>query len=465
MQFTSYSFILFMLLFVAAWKHLGRWRIQLLNVASLIFYGAWNPYYIILLVFSSLIDYYGSLALVRWRHADRLILALALGGNLSILIFFKYFLFLQTLTCDTLSLFSIVCQPTATSFLLPVGISFYTFQSMAYTIDVYRRELEPSRNLSEYFCYISFFPQLVAGPIERATHLLPQIRQFASNTPIPLEWRESGSLILRGLFKKMVIANNLAAYVDPVFTNMSQYSLTTILLATLFFSIQIYGDFSGYSDIAKGLARMIGVRLMDNFNYPYSATSMREFWHRWHISLSLWLRDYLYVALGGNRHGKWRTLSNLMATMTLGGIWHGASYNFLLWGFYHGLLLSFERLEWRLLPKQTPVAIRWVSTMLLVGFGWFLFRLESIADLGVLAWKLRTITWVEGINQPPDLVMCFAFAFYVLVMTWELKVLKRRLMPLHENNPLWRGALVFGLLGIYHLTAPSMDRMFIYFQF
>ncbi|MBF0440169.1 MAG: MBOAT family protein [Magnetococcales bacterium] len=466
MQFTSYSFLIFMTLFLLAWNRVPRWRITLVNGASLLFYGAWNPYYLLLMIGSAMIDYYGALAIARYRQQGGRLLALALTGNLGILIFFKYFYFLNTLWCDLATLLNAGCQPITSSFLLPVGISFYTFQSMAYSIDVYRREMEPSRNIHEYFCYISFFPQLVAGPIERASHLIPQIQKFARSEKIPLEWRESGSLILRGLLKKVVVADNLAVFSDPVFADMNGYSLTTIMIATFFFSIQIYCDFSGYTDIARGLARMIGVRLMENFNHPYSATSMRDFWRRWHISLSTWLRDYLYVALGGSRFGTLRTLSSLMATMLLGGIWHGASYNFLLWGGYHGLLLSFERLGFRLLPFRWPVTLRWLTTLIYIGFGWFLFRIESIDDLGVLAWKIRTLLWGGGFTLVPNLLTLFALFFFLSISLWEKKIRHgKRIMPLAEMGRKQQLALLAGIACIYYFTAPAMDRMFIYFQF
>ncbi|MBF0447795.1 MAG: MBOAT family protein [Magnetococcales bacterium] len=438
---------------------------MLINLFSLIFYGAWNPFYLLLIFYSAAIDYYCALAIQNRRHQAGLFLLLSLVSNLTLLAFFKYFNFFSTALCDFSNLFNVPCQPQEIHLLLPIGISFYTFQTMAYTIDVYRKQLVATSNFNEYFCYVSFFPQLIAGPIERASHLLPQIRKIGSGEQTDGDWRLGGSLIIRGLIKKVVVADNLALFVDPVFASMESYDLLTIALATFFFAIQIYCDFSGYTDIARGLASAIGIRLMENFNYPYIAVNIRDFWRRWHISLSTWLRDYLYISMGGNQYGLRRTTLYLMITMLLGGLWHGASYNFILWGAYHGVLLTLNREGLIRLPFVLPNGLRWAGTMVLVLFGWFLFRLENIGDLTVLAWKIRTILWGGGITMIPSLLTLFAALFFIGITLWELKPTHGRIMPLMDRPVFGKPVLLGAIAALYYLAAPGMDRVFIYFQF
>ena len=315
-------------------------------------------------------------------------LLVSIGSNLGILGMFKYFNFFVTSAAALAESVGIPWNPVLWDIVLPVGISFYTFQTLSYTIDVYRGSIAPCKRLKDFALYVAFFPQLVAGPIERGTRLLPQIAR-----PRRLSWDqtvEGGWLILWGFFKKLVIADNLAGFVDSVYAGDAE-SGADVVIATYAFAYQIYCDFSGYSDIARGLSKLMGFELMKNFDSPYLSTSPSEFWQRWHISLSTWLRDYLYISLGGNRGGSWVTWRNLMVTMLLGGLWHGAAWNFVLWGLYQGAILVLYRvLEQtdsalgRFLNSSfhLPIAIRRVVMFHLICVGWFLFRIDNVA-LGV----------------------------------------------------------------------------------
>jgi len=324
----------FLLLYWLVRNHL-RARNILIVVASYLFYGWWDYRFLGLILFSSLLDYFVGLGIARQNDARRrkLWLTASIAANLGILGFFKYFDFFVTSFGTLLQKIGVPFQTSTLGIILPVGISFYTFQAMSYTIDVYRGNIPACRNVINFLAFVSFFPQLVAGPIERASHLLPQFERTLSITRPMLE--EGIWLIIWGMFKKVVIADNLDALVRMAFQNPS-YSGPVVVLGTIAFGFQIYCDFSGYSDIARGTARVLGFDIMVNFNLPYFASNIREFWQRWHISLSTWLRDYLYISLGGNRRGEIRTYVNLFLTMLLGGLWHGAAWNFVLWGAWHG---------------------------------------------------------------------------------------------------------------------------------
>lgn len=465
MLFTSYTFLIFITIFFLVWGRFRHHRVELINVFSLVFYSAWNPLYLLLIIYSAVIDFYCSLAIHKKRHHAKRFLWISVISNLSLLAFFKYFNFFNESLCDISNLLSLECQIVDFQLLLPIGISFYTFQTMAYTIDVYRKQLVPTAEFKNYFCYVSFFPQLIAGPIERAGHLLPQIERIDAGTDHGGDWREGGSLIIRGFIKKVVISNHLAIYVDPVFANMDAYSLLTIVIATLFFTIQIYCDFSGYTDIARGLAISIGIRLMENFNYPYSALSIRDFWRRWHISLSTWLRDYLYISLGGNRNGRRGTMFNLLVTMLLGGLWHGASYTFVIWGCYHGVLLTINQNSTLLKRLQIRPLFSWLGTFGLVLFGWFLFRIEKLEDISLLLWRIRTVHWGHGVDLMPNLVTIMVFFVFVTITLTEQFWLKNRIMPLTRQSRLEKAGILVGAASFYYLFAPPMDRVFIYFQF
>ncbi|MHB1307570.1 MAG: MBOAT family O-acyltransferase [Limisphaerales bacterium] len=382
MLFNSDVFLQFFAAFLLLY-HFVRHRLAARNwlivIASYVFYGWWDSRFLVLLLASSLLDYTVGLRLSRAddeRHR-RHWLWLSLAGNLGLLGAFKYCGFFVDSAAMLLESIGFRASLPVLHIVLPVGISFYTFQTMSYTLDVYRRELAPTKSLVNFLAYVSFFPQLVAGPIERASHLLPQFEQTRFITRTMLA--EGLWLIVWGLFKKVVIADNLAPLVDLAYQTPIQ-SGPLVALGTIAFAFQIYGDFSGYSDIARGLARWLGFDLRWNFNLPYAARNLREFWQRWHISLSTWLRDYLYISLGGNRRGPARIRFNLLLTFLLGGLWHGAAWHFVLWGAWHGMGLLALR-GWSRRHPRTPLHpfIGWLLTMVFVGYGWLLFRAESLA--------------------------------------------------------------------------------------
>ncbi len=350
MLFNSIEFLLFLPVVVLLYYALPhRYRWGLLLAASYYFYAAWKLEYLVLIIASTLIDYYAGLRMGAEEHQRkrRKFLYLSLAGNLGMLLGFKYFNFFSDSVRVALEQFNIFADTPHLEFLLPVGISFYTFQSMSYTIDLYRGERDVERHLGIFALYVAFFPQLVAGPIERSTHLLPQFRER-----VTFDYGRTTSglrLILWGFFKKIVIADQLALFVQQVYGSPGEWSGPAVLLASYFFAFQIFCDFSAYTDIARGSARIMGFDLMENFNRPYFSRSIREFWARWHISLSTWFRDYLYIPLGGNRVVKWRWYYNLMVVFVVSGLWHGANWTFVAWGFLHGayLVLGIVTQDWR----------------------------------------------------------------------------------------------------------------------
>jgi len=385
MLFNSFHFVVFFLLVLALNQALRRWPTAqklMLLAASYYFYGQWSWIYLGLILWSTLLDYAIGLGLVRVSHPRRL-LWLSLATNLGLLAFFKYANFLIANWNGVATAVAPTWQLTPLDVLLPVGISFYTFQSLSYVIDVYRGTSRPRRNLLDYALFVAFFPQLEAGPIVRDYEFFSELdgdrRVDAARV------QEALVLIAFGFVKKMVFADNLARFADPVFDAPAQHGFWDVLLAVYAFAFQIYGDFSGYTDIAIGCALLLGFRYPQNFNYPYVAQTLQDFWRRWHMSLSRWLRDYLYISLGGNRHGPMRTYIALMLTMLLGGLWHGASWNFVLWGGVHGAWLALERgllqrsALWR--SESAPArALRWFVTFQVVCLAWVFFRSKTLAD-------------------------------------------------------------------------------------
>ncbi|MBL9093597.1 MAG: MBOAT family protein [Planctomycetaceae bacterium] len=345
MLFHSLTFALFFAPVFALYCALDQRRQNaLLLAASLYFYGAWDVRFLGLLIASASIDYIAALRMAATcdMRLRRRWLRLSLAGNFGILGFFKYCNFFVGSFQELLGSVGFATNSWAPSIVLPVGISFYTFQAVSYAVDVYRGELQPIRRYGDYLLFVTFFPQLVAGPIERAGRLIPQILG-----PRRMTWDGwcSGSLLLLiGLFKKMAVADMVAPYADRIFESHRSLSAATLWFGLYCFALQIYADFSGYSDMARGLARILGFELVENFRQPYFAANITDFWRRWHVSLSEWLRDYVYIPLGGNRGGKIATYRNLLATMLLGGFWHGASWNFVAWGGFHGLMLALHKL-------------------------------------------------------------------------------------------------------------------------
>ena len=341
MYFNSIDFAIFLpIVFLLYWfvtqKNL-KLQNALIVVASYVFYGWWDWRFLSLIVFSSLVDYSIGLALKKEEQQSKrkLLLWTSIGVNLGFLGFFKYYNFFVDNFVSAFSFFGQPIQPNTLDIILPVGISFYTFQTLSYTIDVYKRKLEPTSNLISFLAFVSFFPQLVAGPIERATHLLPQ---FYKKRVFHYSLAVNGCRqILWGLFKKIVIADNCAEYANLIFNNSSDYSGSTLFMGALFFTFQIYGDFSGYSDIAIGTSRLFGFDLKQNFAFPYFSRDIAEFWRRWHISLSTWFRDYLYIPLGGSQGGTLMKVRNTFIIFLVSGFWHGANWTFIAWGFLNAL--------------------------------------------------------------------------------------------------------------------------------
>ncbi|MFH1812073.1 MAG: MBOAT family O-acyltransferase [Pseudomonadota bacterium] len=392
MLFNSLDYVVFLPVVVALYfllPHRVRWVFLL--AASYYFYMCWKAEYLVLIVVSTAIDYVAARGIAASsRHSRRrLWLALSLFSNLSILFGFKYFNFISAETRDLLALFNIFVDAPVFQSLLPVGISFYTFQTLSYTIDVYRGTQEVERHPGLFALYVAFFPQLVAGPIERSSRLLPQFRE---RHRFNFDRLVSGlTLIVWGFFKKLVVADRLALVADAVYGHPAIYQGGAIALGTLCFAYQIYCDFSGYTDIARGTARVLGIELMENFKRPYCARSISEFWHRWHISLSSWFRDYVYIPLGGNRKGSLSHHRNLAVVFVVSGLWHGANWTFVVWGALHYLYMAIERalvpLRERVQRVLPPIAGRWVVPWIQLGvtfcatsLAWVFFRSRSLAE-------------------------------------------------------------------------------------
>ena len=408
MLFNSFQFLLF---FVVVWLLLmvtrGTPRKIILLVASYYFYMCWSTRYIFVIWAITLIDYVAGLQIEKAEQPNRrrLYLGVSLFCNLGLLFVFKYLNFFTSSIRTASHLFGLQYDPALLAILLPVGLSFHTFQAMSYTIEVYRRRVPAEKNLLEYALYVAFFPQMVAGPIERPYELLPQ---FHREPRVTLEGVRAGMVqALWGLFKKMVIADNVADFVRLIYDTPRHYNGAALVLATLLFSIQIYCDFSGYTDIALGLARMMGYELRINFMQPYFSRSVGEFWRRWHISLSTWFRDYVYIPLGGNRVTLPRHYGNLMITFVISGLWHGANWTFVVWGFLHGLYLIVaqttapfaaqlaQRLGLRRVPRLV-VFFKTVVTFSLVTFAWIFFRANNVGD----AWFVATHLFPLGRLDP-----------------------------------------------------------------
>ncbi|WP_167619038.1 MBOAT family O-acyltransferase [Maribellus sediminis] len=386
---TSIFFIFLLITFVFYWfsaKYNNKLSKSVLLTASYIFYGWWDWRFLILIVISSLTDFVIGKYLFRSpkKSTRKLLLAASLLVNIGILFFFKYFNFFID-SFQAVSGIDINKSWSTLNIILPVGISFYTFQTLSYTIDIYRNRITPTRSLLTFFTFVAFFPQLVAGPIERAGRLIPQ---FEKRPTFEYTQATSGlKLMLWGFFKKMVIADQLAKIVNAVYAQPDQFGSLGIVFATLLFGYQIYCDFSGYSDIAIGTARLFGIELMTNFKTPYLATSFREFWHRWHISLSTWFRDYVYIPLGGNRGNSVFWMRNIFITFVVSGLWHGANITFLIWGALHGLFLIIEHFISKgiKINRKLKSRLGWIITFLLVNMSWIFFRAESWQHIKKLA--------------------------------------------------------------------------------
>ena len=475
MLFNSLDFAVFLpIIFFLYWFIFNKslnWQNVLLLLASYIFYGWWDWRFLSLIVFSTLVDFFVGLIIHRIESVNKrkLLLGLSLFVNLGLLGFFKYYNFFIENWITAWAQLGINLEASTLKIILPVGISFYTFQTLSYTIDIYRKKINPTSNLIEFAAFVSFFPQLVAGPIERASNLLPQ---FKTNRVFSLELAQSGIyLIIWGLFKKMVVADTCAYFVNSIFETPESHTSSTLFLGAVLFAFQIYGDFSGYSDIAIGTARLFGFKLMTNFKFPYFSRDIAEFWRRWHISLSTWFRDYLYIPLGGSRKSFWLKLRNVFIVFLVSGFWHGANWTFIAWGALHALLFLplFIVDKHRAYISETKVKtlemFKIITTFLFVTFAWVFFRAESISDAAI---------YLEEIFRFSDFNISFFYKtsksllFSLITFLSIMILLYFELIATQKNNKevrLSRLSALFIGLTIVFMGMFKNPVEFIYFQF
>lgn len=473
MLFNSFSFLI-LLAAVAAAHFLLRGGCKRQNVllllASYFFYSCWDYRFLSLILFSTVVNFFSARVIEREEQEQirRRWLIFAVAVNLGILGFFKYFNFFASSFAEVLSAIGLSAEWTTLQIILPVGISFFTFQTLSYTVDVYRRKERATDSLLNFSLYVAFFPQLIAGPIERPSGLLRQIER--TRRPTASDWEEGLHHFLLGVFKKVIIADNMAPLANGVFGNSGDLSGPTLWAGLLAFALQIYGDFSGYSSMAQGIGKFLGFDLSYNFHMPYFATSPSDFWRRWHITLSEWLRDYLYIPLGGNRNGTSATYRNLMITMILGGLWHGAGLNFIIWGAYHGAILCIYRvLRLRTEPSREKTSL-WIYLsrlgimFFLTLLGWLFFRAESASAIGAILIDLFT-TWGHE-NLAIYILINLAFFTGPLVV-YEFFLHRRgddHLLPVRSHWG-WRVVLYGYILVMLLLFSPESRHDFIYFQF
>jgi D-alanyl-lipoteichoic acid acyltransferase DltB (MBOAT superfamily) len=477
MLFNSIDFAIFLpIVFILYWLLNRNLKLQnlLIVIASYVFYGWWDWRFLSLIVFSSIVDYTVGIALEKSenKRKRRLLLMTSILVNIGFLGFFKYFNFFTESFTDAFSFLGYKFTSQSLSIILPVGISFYTFQTLSYSIDVYRRKMKPTRDAIAFFAFVSFFPQLVAGPIERATNLLPQFyakRKFDYTKAV-----DGVRQILWGLFKKIVIADNAAVFANDIFSNYADYNGSTLVLGAFFFAFQIYGDFSGYSDIAIGTARLFGVDLMRNFAYPYFSRDIAEFWRRWHISLSTWFRDYVYIPLGGSRVAKPVVIRNIFIIFIVSGFWHGANWTFIVWGFLNALyflplMLTKQNrsnldnvAEGRLLPNFREF-IQINVTFLLTTLAWIFFRAESMTHAfeylgGIFSTSLFTLPEIR-----PKFMFVLLFIF--LAIEW-LQRSKQHALQIHSIRMprAARWTVYYAIIFIIFYYGAEKQE-FIYFQF
>lgn len=481
MLFNSISFAIFLpIVFFLYWfitnKNLKLQNLLLL-VASYYFYACWDWRFMFLLMFSTFLDYYTGLKIEESKNQNlrKFWLWLSVGINLGFLGFFKYYNFFAESFAEMLQNFGLQVNPWTLKVILPVGISFYTFHGLSYVLDIYFKRIKAERNFVEYAVFVSFFPLLVAGPIERATHLLPQIkvkREFSYEKAV-----DGMRQILWGLFKKMVIADNCAVFANQIFANSATASGSELVLGALFFTFQIYGDFSGYSDIALGTARLFGIDLLRNFAFPYFSRDIAEFWRRWHISLSSWFRDYLYIPLGGSKGGNWMRIRNTFAIFLVSGFWHGANWTFIIWGFLNALFImpsiilktNRNNLEIVAMNKLIP-SLRDVFNILLTFsltvFAWIFFRAESVHHaieyiVGIFNASLFTIPDVKTAAYATLILI----AFFMLI-EWIGREHQFALQDFLLKKPRFIRWLFYGfIILLIGLFLQTHETPFIYFQF
>lgn len=471
MLFNSLQFLIFFPLVCIIYFILrsNKSRIPFLLIASYYFYMNWNPTYAILILTSTLLTYLCGIFVEKYnkeKHRKKLFLTISLIINFSILFVFKYFNFINDSVFSIMEYFGIRWNVPNLDVLLPVGISFYTFQAVGYSIDVYRGTIKAEKSFITYALFVSFFPQLVAGPIERAKNLLPQFHEehkFNYNNAV-----EGLKLMLWGFFMKICVADTLSEYVNAVFNNVEHHNGTSLILATIFFTFQIYCDFGGYSNIAIGAARIMGFRLMENFHRPYFSLNIKEFWRRWHISLSSWFMDYVYIPLGGNRVKYPRHLLNLMITFLVSGIWHGANWTFVLWGALHGSYLVIGNIFRRYIytTKYTTVISKIFSTLfcfVIVSFAWIFFRANNVNDAFLIIEKIFT---QQGQLFVDELSFALGFAGLFILMIKDFKDnFNINIHFMHSKNVVIRYISVVALITYIILFGSFGSGQFIYFQF
>ena len=458
MLFHSWIFAIFFAICFVVYLPLRRtplWTTWLL-LSSYFFYGWWNPLYLLLIIYSTALDYFVGLAIARSRRQGRW-LVLSVANNLLLLGFFKYSDFVAQNFTTVLHSLRVPLDIPEPGILLPIGISFYTFQSMSYTIDLYRGRIRHETNFVRFALFVSFFPQLIAGPIERASDLLPQLKHAPRIKTHNIT--DGLSLFVVGLFKKVALADLLAVYVDQAYDAPAQASSTSLLLATYAFAWQIYFDFSGYSDMARGCAKVLGIKLSLNFANPYLATGLGDFWRRWHITLSTWFRDYLYVPLGGNRCRVWKLYRNIAITMVVAGLWHGAAWSFLAWGAMHtiGRFCTRHLEQTTFYRNRVPKFLKQIWVFHFLCLTWIFFRAESLAD---------ALTVVKGIGRgvwaDPQLpIVAVLFCLCVIVYQW---ISESRIKYLLNYSPV-KILMMLAMLVYLTLFTTSGYEPFIYFQF
>ncbi len=478
MLFNSLEFLIFLpVVFILYWyvfnKKLKSQNLLIL-LASYVFYGWWDWRFLSLIIFSSILDFLIGVSLSKTEEVSKrkLLLTTSILVNIGFLGFFKYYNFFLESFSDAFTFFGATISAERLNIILPVGISFYTFQTLSYTIDVYKKKLEPTKDFIAFFAFVSFFPQLVAGPIERATNLLPQFytsRKFEYAKAV-----DGLRQILWGLFKKIVIADNAAKFANIIFNSSAEYSGSTLALGAVFFAFQIYGDFSGYSDIAIGTSRLFGFNLMQNFAFPYFSRDIAEFWRRWHISLSTWFRDYLYIPLGGSRGGTWMKVKNTFIIFLVSGFWHGANWTFIVWGGLNALyflplmLLNKNRTHTNVVAENRMFAsikevFQILLTFTLTTIAWVFFRAENIGHAFAYLAEIFSPSLFEMPRFFPLTVIFFMILF--VIIEWLQRDKQHALEFKNTKMPrLVRFALYYILIAVIFLFGGQQQE-FIYFQF
>ena len=483
MLFNSLTFLVFISLFIPAYffTH-GKVRLWLCLLSSYLFYGWWDYRFLLLILALTLINFYCGLHMLdasenRKKHSHKF-LWISMLSSLGILGFFKYYNFFSSNIVYMLNNFDINVDQLTIDIILPVGISFYTFQTMSYTIDIYRYQLKPEKSLLKFSTFVAFFPQLVAGPIVRASVFIPQLRSdrfpTAQDIIIGLQW------VIWGFFLKVVVADSLALVVDVRFDNPLNHNALSLLIGVIYYAFQIYGDFAGYSLIAIGIARILGFHFPENFHKPYFSSNITEFWRRWHISLSTWLRDYLYFSLGGNRHGNFKMYRNLLVTMILGGLWHGASWNFIIWGGLHGIYLMVHKLFSRVKDQGQadssarvkisvfayPVNImKIVFTFTLVCIAWVFFRSTDLNDALIILEKIVYIDDYQFSGVPQKFHVIKGFIVIAFLLFIEAFSSTTIILKLKEQQPYLHLLFSAFVLILIAFWGTFDNSAFIYFQF